>query len=108
MRKLQTRDLFGLMKILKKMNMKAEIKELTLKANKKGKKDSVENVQAELVMLFIDHIPDAETEIYKFLGTLSDKTPDEIAEQSPVDTFEMIKELFSQENFGSFLTSALK
>lgn len=106
MRKLQTRDLFGLMKILKKMNMKEEIKELTLKS-KKGKKDSVENVQADLVMIFVEHIGDAEKEIYEFLGKLSDKTVQQIAEQSPVETIGMIKELFGQENFGSFLSNAL-
>lgn len=108
MRKLKTMDLFSLMKVLKKMNMKEEIKELTLKANKKSKKESIENVQAELVVMFIEHIPDAQVEICEFLGDLSGKTEKEIEEQPPIDTINQIKELFGQENFGNFLSNALK
>jgi hypothetical protein len=36
------------------------------------------------------------------------KKSQEIADQPPIDTFNMIKELFSGENFGDFLSLALK
>jgi hypothetical protein len=111
LRNLITSDLFSLTRIIKKMNLKEEIKALAKDItglSDKEKKKANEGLQAELVILFIENIGNAEDEIYKFLGNLSDKKPKEIAEQPPLETINMIEQLFSEENFGDFLSLALK
>lgn len=111
MRKLKTSDLFTLTKIVKKMNLKKEIKGLVKDVTgmtEEEKKTAQQELYADLALLFIENIGNAEQEIYKFLGDLSNKKPKEIADQSPIDTINQIKGLFSEENFGDFLSFALK
>lgn len=110
-RNLKTKDLFSLTRIIKKMNMKAEIKELAKDITGKSdeeKKAAEQGLKADLMLMFIENIGNAESEIYKLLGNLSGKQPKEIEDQSLKDTFKMIEELFSEENFGDFLSTALK
>lgn len=108
MKKLSTLQGFKLIKILKKLDIKDELRELSKNANKKGKKDTVENVQMEIAFLLVEHIPDAQKEICEFLGDLVGKTEKEIEEQELQETIKIITDLLSQEGMGSFLTSALK
>lgn len=110
-RGLKTKDLFSIIRIIKKMNMKGEIKKLVTDITgktEKEKKVAMQGLKADLMMLFIENITNAEQEIYKFLGSLSDKTPQEIEDQELEDTLEMIEELFKQEKFKDFLSSAVK
>lgn len=110
-RNLKTKDLFTITRIIKKMNIKGEIKKLVRDATGKTceeKKTLTQDLEIELFSLFIENIANAEQEIYKLLGNLSGKKPEEIEDQPPKDTFEMIEEMFSEENFGDFLSTALK
>ena len=110
-RNLKTSDLFVLSRILKKMNIKDEIKGLAKDitgATVKAKKAAEQGMEIDLTMLFVENIGNAEPEIYKFLGSLSGKKAQEIADQSPADTINMVKELFSQEGFTDFLSLASK
>ncbi len=111
MRKLKTSDLFTITKIVKKMNLKDEIKSLTKDLtglSEKEKKIAAQSLQANLIMLLIENISNAEHEIYKLLADLYDKEVSQIADQSPMTTINMIKEIFSEENFGDFFSLALK
>lgn len=110
-RDLKTSDLFVLSRILKKMNIKDEIKSLAKNvtgATPEEKKAAQQDMEIDLAMLFVENIGNAEQEIYKFLGDLSGNKAKEIADQSPADTINMIKELFSQEGFENFLSLASK
>lgn len=110
-RGLKTKDLFSIIRIIKKMNMKSEIKKLVTDITgktEKEKKVAMQGLKADLMMLFIENITNAEQEIYKFLGSLADKTPQQIEDQELEDTFEMIEELFKEEKFKDFLSSAVK
>lgn len=110
-RNLKTKDLFSLTRIIKKMNMKKELKEIvkdvTGKTDKE-KKQALLGLRADLMLLFVENIGNAEQEICRFLGSLSDKEAQEIADQPPKDTFAMLGEIMDDESFGDFLSTALK
>lgn len=110
-RNLKTKDLFSFTRIIKKMNMKKELREIvkdvTGKTDKE-KKQALLGLRADLMLLFVENIGNAEQEIYRFLGDLSDKEAQVIADQPPKDTIQMVEELFSEEGFGDFLSSAVK
>lgn len=110
-RNLKTSDLFSFTRIIKKMNMKKELKEIAKDVTgktEKEKKQALLGLRADLMLLFVENIGNAEQEIYRFLGSLSDKEAQEIADQSPKDTFAMLGEIMDDESFGNFLSTALK
>ncbi len=111
MRKLKTADLFSLSKIIKKMNIKEDIKALTRSITgvpEEEKKKAAQDFQIDFLMLFVENVGNAEKEVYKLLGDLDGRAPKEI-EEMEVDKFmQLVKELFGQENLGSFLSTALK
>ncbi|OAA90706.1 hypothetical protein [Clostridium coskatii] len=110
-RNLKTSDLFSFTRIIKKMNMKKELKEIAKDVTgktEKEKKQALLGLRADLMLLFIENIGNAEQEIYRFLGNLSDKEAQEIADQPPKDTFAMLNEIMDDESFGDFLSTALK
>lgn len=111
MRNLQTSDLFPLTRIIKKMNIKNDIKTLTkditsLSDEEKLKAQDALNI--DLVLLFIENIGNAEKEIYKFLANLSGKTEKEISEQRIAETISMIEAIFNDDQVGDFFGQALK
>ncbi|AAK78044.1 hypothetical protein BJV85_000100 [Clostridium acetobutylicum] len=110
MRNLKTSDLFSLSRILKKMNIKDELKRLAanITGTPKERKKAEKELEIDMIMLFIENISNAEQETYKFLADLSGKTPQEISEQAPKETISMIKEVFSKEGFNDFLSLASK
>lgn len=111
MRGLKTADLFSLTRIVKKMNIKNEIKGLVTDItglSDEEKLKAKEGLNIELMLLFIENIGNAEKEIYKLLADLSNKTVKEIENQKIGETVEMIKSLFEDEEIGDFLKVALK
>jgi len=110
MRNLKTADLFSLSKIIKKMDIKRDIKALTKDITGVTEAEKIKAEQAlqiDLLMLFVDNLGSAEKEIYKFLADVENKTPKEI-EDMELDKFvELIKELFAQESLTSLFTTAL-
>lgn len=111
MRKLETSDLFSLTRILKKMNIKDEIKSLVKDVtglNDEEKKKAEQALQIELVWLFVENIGNAEKEIYKFLADLTGMKTEEIKHLEPNKFMALIEELFQQDSLGSFFSMALK
>jgi len=111
MRNLQTKDLFTLSKIVKKMNIKNEVKSLAKDVTGKSKreKEQAENeMKADLFMLFVENISNAEQEIYKLLADLSGKSVTDIQSLEITELIKMLKDLFNQGELKSFLSTALK
>lgn len=110
-RKLITSDLFKMSRIIKKMGIKKDIENLardTSGLSDAAKKKAEQQLEIDLAMLFVENIGNAEQECYKFLADLSGKKPEEIEKQPPEDTLNMLDELFQQEGFGSFFSTAVK
>jgi hypothetical protein len=111
MRNLKTRDLFSLSRIVKKMNIKEDIKALTKDItglSDKEKKKAQQGLNIELTLLFVEHFGDAEKEVCTLLGSLTDKTSEEIEELELEPLIEIVTELFKQESLEKLFTTALK
>ncbi|MBU3098386.1 MULTISPECIES: hypothetical protein [Clostridium] len=111
MRTLKTADLFSLSRILKKMNVKKDIKEIAKNVTGLAKEDKAkaeQEMQIDLMMIFIENIGVAEKEIDKLLGDLTGKTAKEIEELGLTELIDLFKELMAQEGVGSFLSQAVK
>lgn len=111
MRDLITTDLFKMSKILKKMNIKNEIKGLFTDVTGKKeeeKKEIGQDVGIQLAFIVMENMYLAEKEITDFLADMTGKTKDEISKQKPVETIKMFEELFSQEDFKVFFSQAVK
>lgn len=111
MRAIKTRDLFKLSKIIKKMDIKSDIKALTqditgLSEDEKAKAN--QNLQVDIAMLIIENIGSAENEIYGFLADLTGSTVESIQDMDLGEFIELIKDIFTQEGIGDFLSTALK
>lgn len=110
-RKLKTADLFSLSRIIKKMDIRDEIKGLARDItglSGEEKKEVGEELSINLSLLFMENVGNAEKEIYKLFASLVDKTVEEIEEMELDKFFELIQELFNQEGFENFLSKALK
>lgn len=111
MRNLKTADLFSLSRILKKMDIKDEIKKIAKDVTglaEEDKKKAEQTMQIDLMMIFVENIGSAEKEINKLLSDLTDKTAAEIENLGLTELIDLFKELFNQEGLGSFLSTALK
>lgn len=111
MRNLKTSDLFTLSKIVKKMNIKNDIKSLAkditgLTEDEKIKAE--QTMQIDLVMLFVENIGSAEKEIYNLFADITSKTAKEIEDMDLDKFIELITELFKQDGISNFLSQALK
>lgn len=111
MRSLKTSDLFSLTRIIKKMNIKAEVRALFKDITGLPEEEKVkakDQLKIDAVFLFVEHIGDAEKEIYKLLADMSGKPVKEIGDQKLIETIEMIKTIFEDEEIEDFLETALK
>ena len=111
MRQLITSDLFTLSRILKKMGVRNAVASLakdTSGMSKDEKAAAEQNLSVQIPLIFIENMGNAEKECYKFLASLTGKTPDEIEHPPAGNTLDMVNELFAQEGFGSFLSTAAK
>lgn len=111
MRNLRTSDLFSLSKIIKKMNIKEDIKALVkniTNLNTEERKNVEKAMQIDLVMLFVENISTAEKEVYKLFADISNKSTKEIEEMGISEFIKLVQDLFNQEDIGDFLSMALK
>jgi len=111
MRKLITKDIFALSRIIKKMDIKKEISEVAQDVTGYSSEEKIKAeaaMQTSLIMIFVENIGSAEVEIYKFLSDVTGSEVKEIEDMNLTAFMALIKELFSQEGIGDFLPSALK
>ena len=110
MRNLKTSDLFILSKIIKKMDIKSDIKALSQDLVGKTDEEKIkaeQGLQIDLLMLFTENIGSAEKEIYNLLADLEGKKPKEIEDMELAGFIVLIKELFEQESLTSLFSMAL-
>ena len=119
MRKLQSTDFFTFTKIIKKMGIREELKELAKKATSvsipkdsteeeiaKIKETSTNEMQIEVLMIFIENIASAEHECYKFVSAISEKSIEELKDLTVF--MNALKAIFADDSIKSFFNLALK
>ena len=109
-RALNTKDIFSLVKIISKFGI-SEIRKCISTLDFRNISKGTDKYRAtgiavamEIFSVAVDRLPECENEIYKFLGSMSDRTAEEIANQSPVTTVRMIKAVIKKDDFGDFFT----
>ncbi|KEH95745.1 hypothetical protein Z962_07950 [Clostridium botulinum C/D str. BKT12695] len=105
--KLQTQDMFKLLKIVKKTGMFENIKDLF--KNVQGKsKEELEKIQTEvgmdIVIGILSGLDKAEQEIYELVGNCIGKKAKDVATQDLNETMEVIQEILKSDVFKSFLS----
>lgn len=82
-RKLKTRDLFTLTKIVQKMNLKEELKKLkvvnTTDMNNEEKADAQKNLSVDIIFLLLEHVESAKEEFYKLFSDLTKLSSEEVS-----------------------------
>lgn len=118
-RRLQTTDLFLMLKLFKKIGLK-DLKEnenmkkllfMFMGGTVKGKIDVNQigiDIFLEIACLLCDSIPKAEEEIYDLLAQTSNKQVKDIKKQDMAVTFEMIVDFVKKEEFMDFFKAVSK
>lgn len=116
LRTLNANDLFLMMKIINKIGIKevkglfasAEMKRIISEAMQDGEvNDAVASnvgmqLMLEIVCLVVEHIPDCQDEIYKFLSSLSGMKVEDIANLDMNDFMDMVMEVLKKQEFKDF------
>lgn len=108
MRKLQTTDIFAACRMLSKIGVREEIREVAMKAEEsKNKKIRVE-MGFDLMFGILEKATkeNAENEIYQFLAGIFECDPDEIRVMDPLELLEKLKEVADFEKWKSFFKIA--
>lgn len=107
MRNLNNKDLFKIMRIVRKAGIKEKIVGMKLPRNDKGEVTLSENEWGIMLILeVVDGAPDAENDIFEFLADIGGVEQKELED----DEFELlpdiVKHLTNQKKFTSFLEQA--
>lgn len=109
--KLHAKCLFPFLKMVKKMNIRPEIKSL-FAAYKGQSEDELEQLQQEMglefFLLLSERLPDAEEELYAFMSAYTGKSAEELHEMELFDLIDIFKSIFVDERFADFFQRALK
>lgn len=106
MRKIKTKDVFSLARLIKNAGMKDELTE-TLKASSSG---DAREVGINFIMSLISACGNEETEkgIYKLIGDIAEKDPEDIENMDLEVLTDTIKEISEQNNLSNFFDAAVK
>lgn len=110
MRKLQTRDIFELARVVKKVDLKEELKEIAIKTNKDNEGADEYSLGFDFIFGVIEKFIEKESEnaIYEFLSGPFECTPEEVEKIDPFDLVQGIFEIASIEKWKSFLKLAVR
>lgn len=111
MRDLSFEDMFTISKIIKKMNIKNEIKVLIMDAKKDKKADGENAAQSlgiDVALIFVENIGSAEREVYQLFASLIEKKVEEVKKMKATEVFEIVKGLFENEDAKKVFSMALK
>ena len=103
MRKLNTYDLFKFLRIMRKAKIDKEIHDLISGI---GDEANEREVGIKAVIDSLMSVPDAECEIYDFLGGIAER--DDIAELPLNEFFNLLGEIARENDLNSFFGSALR
>lgn len=105
MRKLQTKDIFSAMRLIRKANLREEIKPIIIMAANKEIK--TEDVGVEAVLTIIETFVEkkAENEIYNFLAGPFEIPAEEISDMDMMEFIEKLGELAKESDIKAFFTT---
>lgn len=109
MRKINTKDIFQLARIFKKINLKDLMVSKTTEINDVLDNNTMTTTQIGMNILFtiIENCPDAENEIYKFVANISGFTVDEVENMELEIFIEIIAEIIKENDLKKVFTLAL-
>lgn len=114
MRKINTKDVFQLGRIFKKINIKQVAVSMAGDINNAMEKDkgqdndtNIKEVGMNLIFSVIENCPDAENEIYIFISNISGFTVKEIENMDIEDFFELLKEIAQNNDLKKVFRSTL-
>lgn len=107
MRKLETGDVFAFTRLIKKVGITKEMKEMILS------KDSIKDMTSEsfgydFLFMLLDKAsePEAEKEVYSFLAGPLEMEPEQVKKTDLFELVEMLKQVADVEKWKAFFTSA--
>ena len=94
-RKLQTSDLFAAIRLLKKIGVREEIKEVAKRAEESKEKIIKTDMGFDLFFGILEKAAEenAETEVYKFIADLFGCTWKEVSVMNPIQLFKQLSEV---------------
>lgn len=119
MREISSKDIFALVQVLNKIGIK-EFKDIftsdatrdAIAAASKGGKIDVDSVGVSVVMNMVEivftHLNDAEDEIYRFVGGVSEKSREELEKMPAAEFMQLIVDIIHQPGFADFIKVASK
>lgn len=109
MRNLQTKDIFNASRLIKSLGIKEEIKNFCMKATTIKDLNS-EEFGFDLLYLIFDKSTEeqAEKEIYTFIASFFECSPEEIAEMDPCEMLDKCLEVADVEKWKSFFSHLVK
>lgn len=108
-RNLKQKDLFRLSRILKKLNIKDEIKSLFIDVTgrtEEEKEDALKETGINVIYLLVENAGEAEEELNFFLGDLVGLSAEEYSELDLTDSMKIITEIVSNKEFIGFFKQA--
>lgn len=106
MRKLNTSDLFKFLRIMRKAKIDKEIHDLISGMGDEADERDEREVGIKAVIGAVMSVPDAECEIYDFIGGIAER--DDIAELPLNEFFNLLGEIARENDLNSFFGSALR
>ena len=101
---------FPLLKLIKKVDIKQELRNLTVDVTGKTveEKKAITNANGlELVFIIVEKIADAEVETWEFMTQYLEKPIDEVKEMDIFDIAEIIAELIKDKRFQTVFHKAI-
>lgn len=107
MRNLQTSDVFELARLVKKIGIKNELKEIAMKINTDEDQYSV---GFEIIFGLIEKVSEKNSEdyLYEFLSKPLEVTKDEVRTMDPVELVEKLFTIASVDKWKSFFNLAIR
>ena len=110
-RELKGKDLYRFSKMLRKMNIRREVKGLITDVTGKTeeeKKAKADEIALEVAFIVLENIGNAEKEANHFFGDLVGLKPEEFAELSFKEIADIVKTVMQQEDFQDFFEQAVQ
>lgn len=114
MKDLRFEDVFTISKIIKKMNIREEIKKSIKDTtsnnddeNKEDHESFAESLGIDVALLFVENIPAAEKEVYSLFSNLTEKKIEDVKKMKATEVFEIVKSWFTNEDMKQVFSTAL-
>ena len=109
MRKLNTNDIFKMVKMIGKLGLDNIKKYITAVNISNSKNTNIREMGADIfidiICLAAEKLPHIENDLCGFIGGICGKTPKEIGELPPAETENIIYDIAHKEEFGDFFTA---